>query len=175
MFAVVDTWACPSRLDMLTRSTPLKYSIEAIVLIPNVNSDVTLGRYVAVAGQIQGDPRFPEAAWPYLDFAKIGAEYYAEHGGAYTYAGYLLRKQDDELVREKKSKIQLGLSSFPSASEYLPSGNEGRIGASKKSTGNRLFCRGIRNQGVVFRSLYGRAHSHYRGLRGRCKRIGLGH
>ncbi len=45
------------------------------ILIPNVNSDVTLGRYVAVAGQIQGDPRFPEAAWPYLDFAKIGAEY----------------------------------------------------------------------------------------------------
>ena len=26
------------------------------ILIPNVNSDVTLGRYVAVAGQIQGDP-----------------------------------------------------------------------------------------------------------------------
>ena len=81
------------------------------ILIPNVNSDVTLGRYVAVAGQIQGDPRFPEAAWPYLDFAKIGAEYYAEHGGAYTHAGYVLRKQDDELVREKKSKIQLDLSS----------------------------------------------------------------
>ena len=81
------------------------------ILIPNVNSDVTLGRYVAVAGQIQGDPRFPEAAWPYLDFSKIGAEYYAEHGGAYTYAGYVLRKQDDELVREKKSKIQLDLSS----------------------------------------------------------------
>lgn len=40
------------------------------ILIPNVNSDVTLGRYVAVAGQIQGDPRFPEASWPYLDFAK---------------------------------------------------------------------------------------------------------
>lgn len=40
------------------------------ILIPNVHSDVTLGRYVAVAGQIQGDPRFPEAAWPYLDFAK---------------------------------------------------------------------------------------------------------
>ena len=57
--------------------------ISDYILIPNINSDVTLGRYVAVAGQIQGDPRFPEAAWPYLDFAKIGAEYYAEHGGAY--------------------------------------------------------------------------------------------
>ena len=48
------------------------------ILIPNVNSDVTLGRYVAVAGQMKGDPRFPEAAWPYLDFAKIGAEYQHE-------------------------------------------------------------------------------------------------
>lgn len=48
------------------------------ILIPNINSDVTLGRYVAVAGQIQGDPRFPEVAWPYLDFAKIGAEYYRD-------------------------------------------------------------------------------------------------
>ena len=81
------------------------------ILIPNVNSDVTLGRYVAVAGQIQGDPRFPEAAWPYLDFAKIGAEYYAEHGGAYTHAGYVLLKQDAEPVREKAAKIRLDLSS----------------------------------------------------------------
>lgn len=95
--------------------------ISDYILIPNINSDVTLGRYVAVAGQIQGDPRFPEAAWPYLDFAKIGAEYYAEHGGAYTYAGYVLRKQDDELIREKKSKIQLDLSSSKAqASVSLP-------------------------------------------------------
>lgn len=85
--------------------------ISDYILIPNINSDVTLGRYVAVAGQIQGDPRFPEAAWPYLDFAKIGAEYYAEHGGAYTHAGYVLRKQDAEPVRENAEKIRLDLSS----------------------------------------------------------------
>ena len=34
------------------------------ILIPNVNSDVTLGRYVAVAGQIQGDPRSPKQPVP---------------------------------------------------------------------------------------------------------------
>ena len=91
------------------------------ILIPNINSDVTLGRYVAVAGQIQGDPRFPEAAWPYLDFAKIGAEYYAEHGGAYTYAGYVLLKRDAEFVREKTVKIRLDLSSSQAqASVSLP-------------------------------------------------------
>ena len=87
------------------------------ILIPNVNSDVTLGRYVAVAGQIQGDPRFPEAAWPYLDFAKIGAEYYAEHGGVYTYAGYVLRKQDDELVISS-SQAQVSIC-LPATKEEL--------------------------------------------------------
>ncbi len=95
------------------------------ILIPNVNSDVTLGRYVAVAGQLHGDPRFPEAAWPYLDFAKIGAEYYAEHGGAYTCAGYVLRRQDTEPVREKVAKIQLSLSSSQAqASVCLPATKE---------------------------------------------------
>mgnify|MGYP005766208859 CR=1 FL=1 len=95
------------------------------ILIPNVNSDVTLGRYVAVAGQMNGDPRFPEAAWPYLDFAKIGAEYYAEHGGAYTHAGYVLRKQDMEPVREKEAQIHLELiSSQAQASAYLPATKE---------------------------------------------------
>ena len=95
------------------------------ILIPNVNSDVTLGRYVAVAGQMNGDPRFPEAAWPYLDFAKIGAEYYAEHGGAYTHAGYVLRRQDMEHVREKEAQIQLELtSSQAQASTYLPATKE---------------------------------------------------
>lgn len=101
----------PNSINDLNDMIRVAEQVSDYILIPNVNSDVTLGRYVAVAGQIQGDPRFPEAAWPYLDFAKIGAEYYAEHGGAYTYAGYVLRKQDDELVREKKSKIQLDLSS----------------------------------------------------------------
>jgi len=36
---------------------------------------------------------FPEYTVPYLDYAKIGAEYYAERGGAYTPAGYVLRKE----------------------------------------------------------------------------------
>ncbi len=61
-------------------------------LIPNVNTDTELGRYVAAAGRINADPRFPEEAWDYLDFAKIGAEFYAERGGAYTYGGYVLQK-----------------------------------------------------------------------------------
>lgn len=48
-------------------------SLEAYTFVPNVRSDEELGRYVVVAGQLHGDRRFPEEAWPYLDFAKIGA------------------------------------------------------------------------------------------------------
>lgn len=70
------------------------------ILIPHANSDVELGRYIAISSQFNADPRFPEASWPYLDYAKIGAEYYANHGGAYIYEGYVQRKdsgpkQDD--------------------------------------------------------------------------------
>lgn len=60
--------------------------------IPHVNSDIELGRYVAVSYRLNGDPRFPEEAWPYLDFAKIGAEFYANHDGTYIYEGYVFRK-----------------------------------------------------------------------------------
>ena len=58
-------------------------SLEAYTFVPNVRSDEELGRYVVVAGQLHGDRRFPEEAWPYLDFAKIGAEYFAGHGGVF--------------------------------------------------------------------------------------------
>lgn len=35
---------------------------------------------------------FPEAVRPYLDYVGIGAEYYADHGGAYTMDGYVKRR-----------------------------------------------------------------------------------
>ncbi len=80
-------------------------SLSDYTLIPNVNTNVELGRYVAVAGQINADPRFPEEAWPYLDFAKIGAEYYADHGGAFTSAGYVLRKSSAQPEMRKDGAL----------------------------------------------------------------------
>lgn len=85
-------------------------SLESYAFIPNASSDTELGRYVAVAGQIHDDPRFPEAAWPYLDFAKIGAEYYADHGGAYTAEGYVFRKQSAEPERKETEIFRLHLA-----------------------------------------------------------------
>ena len=85
-------------------------SLEAYTFVPNVRSDEELGRYVVVAGQLHGDRRFPEEAWPYLDFAKIGAEYFAGHGGAYTVSGYVMRREDgQQQVQESKSIFELYL------------------------------------------------------------------
>ena len=85
-------------------------SLEAYTFVPNVRSDEELGRYVVVAGQLHGDRRFPEEAWPYLDFAKISAEYFAGHGGAYTVSGYVMRREDgQQQVQESKPIFELYL------------------------------------------------------------------
>jgi len=39
---------------------------------------------------------FDESVRPYLDYSKIGIEYYANHGGAYTIGGYVLRRDSAE-------------------------------------------------------------------------------
>ena len=84
--------------------------MEAYTFVPNVRSDEELGRYVVVAGQLHGDRRFPEEAWPYLDLAKIGAEYFAGHGGAYTVSGYVMRREDgQQQVQESKPIFELYL------------------------------------------------------------------
>lgn len=78
-------------------------SLNSYLFIPNVTSDVELGKYIAVSGQINADPRFPEELWPYLDFAKIGAEYYANRGGAYSPFGYVCRKSSMAQTSENRT------------------------------------------------------------------------
>ena len=102
----LDTESAGSLDDVLRVSD----SLEAYTFVPNVRSDEELGRYVVVAGQLHGDRRFPEEAWPYLDLAKIGAEYFAGHGGAYTVSGYVMRREDgQQQVQESKPIFELYL------------------------------------------------------------------
>ena len=79
--------------------------LDDYMIVPNVNTDAELGRFIATIAPINGDPRFPEESWPYLDFAKIGAEYYADHGGAYTYGGYVLRTPSSQREMRKDGAI----------------------------------------------------------------------
>ncbi len=115
-------------------------SLEEYILVPNVNTDAELGRYIAVASQINADPRFPEAAWPYLDFAKIGAEYYADHGGAYTYGGYVLRKQSAQPeMRKDGALISLQLETSEKICVLRLPAMEEELDAAKEQLGIESF------------------------------------
>ena len=59
--------------------------LDDYVLLPNITSDVELGRFLVDTGYKD----FPEAVQPYLDYRAIGAEYCADHGGAYSPGGYV--------------------------------------------------------------------------------------
>lgn len=39
---------------------------------------------------------FDKSALPYLDYSKVGIEYYCNHGGAYTARGYIVRRDSVE-------------------------------------------------------------------------------
>ena len=62
-----------------------------------VTSNKELGGWLVEHGQAGVD--FPKEVWPYLDYAGIGAAYYADHGGAYTPNGYVKRR---EVVQTQK-------------------------------------------------------------------------
>lgn len=79
-------------------------------IIEGVTSNKELGGWLVEHGQAGVD--FPEAVRPYLDYAGIGAEYYASHGGAYTPDGYVKRKENTlEHSSENKSRLSLVLRS----------------------------------------------------------------
>lgn len=134
-------------LDEMLRTSD---SLEKYTFIPNVRSDEELGRYAAVAGRLCGDLRFPEAAWPYLDFAKIGAEYCADHGGAYTSNGYVMRLET-EPEQEQGAKPVFELYLLHGQIRYrldLPA-EEHRLELAKRSLGIEDFA-----QAVIYRSHY---------------------
>ena len=71
------------------------------VLLPNITSDIELGRLLVDTGY----KNFPESVRPYLDYRAIGAEYYAEHGGAYSPGGYVRRKSSVEQTAEQRPAL----------------------------------------------------------------------
>ena len=84
--------------------------------IEGVTSDKELGGWLVEHGQAGVD--FPKEVWPYLDYAGIGAAYYAGHGGAYTPNGYVKRR---EVVQTQKETGPLSPSPWlpPLASSAL--------------------------------------------------------
>ena len=71
------------------------------IILPNVRTDTELGRILVDTGY----KNFPEAVQPYLDYRAIGAEYYAENGGAYGPSGYVRRKSSLEQAPEHRDAL----------------------------------------------------------------------
>ena len=68
------------------------------VILPNIGTDTELGRFLVDTGY----KNFPEEVQPYLDYRAIGAEYYADNGGAYGPGGYVRRKSSLEQTAEQR-------------------------------------------------------------------------
>lgn len=66
--------------------------LDQYVFLPNITTDIELGRILVDTGYKD----FPESVQPYLDYHAIGAEYYAEHGGAFTPCGYVKRRESSQ-------------------------------------------------------------------------------
>ena len=77
--------------------------------IPGVTNDKELGGHLVESGYMD----FPARVRPYLDYQGIGAEYYAEHGGAYTNKGYVLHKSviEQYLYKEQSTVFKVHLYS----------------------------------------------------------------
>ena len=76
-------------------------SLEDYLFINGVTTEKELGEFLVASGYKD----FAEAAKPYLDYAAIGTEYYAERGGAFTVRGYTLRRSSAQaLAAEEKEE-----------------------------------------------------------------------
>lgn len=77
-------------------------SLEDYVFIHGVTTEKELGEFLVASGY----KGFSEETKPYLDYAAIGTEYYAERGGAFTVHGYTLRRSSAQsFAAEKKEPI----------------------------------------------------------------------
>jgi hypothetical protein len=66
--------------------------LERYLIIPLVTTDRELGIFLVHSGVMP----FAESVQPYLDYARIGIEYYSNHGGSYTAGGYVVRQDSVE-------------------------------------------------------------------------------
>ena len=106
------------------------------IILPNVRTDTELGRILVDTGY----KNFPEAVQPYLDYRAIGAEYYAENGGAYGPGGYVRRKSSLEPGQERRNAlITLHLATKQAECRLVLPAEEEELDQAKKQLGIEHF------------------------------------
>jgi hypothetical protein len=83
--------------------------LDRYLFVPHVTNDRELGICLVT----NGIKPFDESVQPYLDYSRIGIEYYSDHGGAYTAGGYVLRRDSAEqalqdIVDARQNRQTLG-------------------------------------------------------------------
>lgn len=83
--------------------------LDRYLFVQHVTTDRELGIFLVSCGI----KPFDESVQPYLDYSRIGIEYYCDHGGAYTAGGYVLRRDSAEqalrdIVDARQNRQTLG-------------------------------------------------------------------
>ena len=86
-FAVLDARITSSIYNVMNTLA----DFDQYELVHGVSTDQELGKWLVEQGM--AGVYFPKPVLPYLDYAAIGAGYYADHDGAYTPSGYVKRRE----------------------------------------------------------------------------------
>lgn len=76
-------------------------SLDAYTFLPNVCSDRELGIFLVDTGYID----FPEHLRLYINYVSVGAEYYANFGGAYSPFGYVRRRDAEPKLDTDRNAV----------------------------------------------------------------------
>lgn len=119
-------------------------NLDGYVILPNINSDADLGRFLVDTGFKD----CPEDMQAYLNFSAIGRDYRSEHGGAFGYGGYVRRKNSFDFEGTTKPIITLYMHSpVTRCSSELPfpvrlPATEMQLDRMKERMGIKEFCEG---------------------------------
>lgn len=85
-----------AQADNLDQALAVTDHLDEYILISNVSSDLELGRYLVD----RGITPFPDRVKPYINYARVGAEYREMHVGAYSNGGYVQKKTSELSEKE---------------------------------------------------------------------------
>ena len=89
--------------------------LEDYTMIASVTSNRELGEFLVDSGYLQ----IAEHLRPYINYASVGAEYYANFGGAYTCHGYVRRSEQEPMLgSNEKPAFRVKLQAQDGARQY---------------------------------------------------------
>ena len=121
----------------------LANKLDDYTVLPDVSTGSALGKYLVE----HNVGNFPESVRPYLDYQIIGAEFYADHGGAYCRCGYAVRKDvlpaeliEPEQDRQSKWLMLLRLKTKSTATDLTLPATEKSMDSAKEKLGIDEFA-----------------------------------